>query len=120
MLAGAVALVPAAETTGKPIQLHVDLTVDPAKEAEMLHNFHTVFKPAAGKQQGYIDVQMLKLRSTLNGQAPAGANYRFVLTFQSEELRQAWVASATHKKVWPTIEGTLANKNYNVLLFDQA
>ncbi|MBV9225512.1 MAG: hypothetical protein JO150_12830 [Acidobacteriaceae bacterium] len=120
MLAGAVALAPAAETTGKPIQLHVDLTVDPAKEAEMLHNFHTVFKPAAGKQQGYIDVQMLKLRSTLNGQAPAGANYRFVLTFQSEELRQAWVASATHKKVWPTIEGTLANKNYNVLLFDQA
>ena len=120
MLAGAVALAPAAETTGKPIQLHVDLTVDPAKEAEMLHNFHTVFKPAAGKQQGYIDVQMLKLRSTLNGQAPAGANYRFVLTFQSEELRQAWVASATHKRVWPTIEGTLANKNYNVLLFDQA
>lgn len=120
MLAGAVTLAPAAETIGKPIQLHVDLTVDPAKEAEMLHTFHAVFKPAASKQQGYIDVQMLKLRSTLAGQAPAGANYRFVLIFQSEELRQAWIASATHRKVWPMIEGTLANKNYNVLLFDQA
>lgn len=120
MLAGAVALAPAAETTGKPIQLHVDLTVDPAKEAEMLHDFHAIFKPAASKQKGYIDVQILKLRSTLGGQAPPGVNYRFVLTFQSEELRQAWIASATHQKVWPTIEGTLANKNYNVLLFDQA
>ena len=120
MLAGAAVLAPAAETTDKPIQLHVDLTVDPAKEQEMLKNFHTIFRPAAGKQPGYIDVQMLKLRSTLNGQAPAGVNYRFVLTFKSEELRQAWVASATHQKVWPTIEGTLANKNYNVLLFDKA
>src|SRR4051812_6745017 len=101
MLAGAVAMAPA-ETASKPIQLHVDLTVDPAKEAEMLKNFHSIFKPAASKQPGYLDVQILKLRSTLNGQAPSGANYRFVLTFQSEELRQAWVASAKHQQVWPT------------------
>jgi antibiotic biosynthesis monooxygenase (ABM) superfamily enzyme len=120
MLAGAGLLAPAAGTVDKPIQLHVDLTVDPAKEQEMLNKFHTVFKPAASKQPGYIDVQMLKLRSTLNGQAPPGVNYRFVLTFKSEELRQAWITSATHQKVWPMIEGTLANKNYNVLLFDQA
>ena len=101
-----------------PIVLHVDLTVDPAKEQEMLHNFRTIFKPAAVKFPGYIDVKMLKLRSALQGAAPAGTNYRFQLTYQSEEMRQKWVASDIHQKAWPTIEKTLSSKNYTVLLFD--
>jgi hypothetical protein len=33
-------------------------------------------------------------------------------------MRQKWVASAVHQKVWPTIENTLATKNYTVMLFD--
>lgn len=101
-----------------PIQLHVDLTVDPAKEKEMLKNFETIFRPAASKQPGYIDVKMLKLRSTLMEKAPAGVNYRFALTYQSEELRQKWIASDVHQKVWPTIENQLSTKNYTVMLFD--
>lgn len=101
-----------------PVQLHVDLAVDPAKESEMLHNFETIFRPAASRQLGYIDVKMCKLRTTVAGKAPAGFNYRFVLIFASEELRQKWVATDTHQKVWPTIENTLSNKNYNVLLYD--
>ena len=109
-----------AATPEHPIQLHVDLAVDPAKEQEMLHNFKAIFRPAAGKQPGYIDVQMLKLRSALQGTAPEGSNYRFVLTFASEELRQQWVASAIHRKVWPTVENTLKSKNYTVLLYDTA
>lgn len=100
------------------IALHVDLAVDPAKEKEMLHNFHAIFRPAAAKFDGYVDVKMIKLRSAVMGSAPAGINYRFVLTYQSEELRQKWVASDTHQKVWPTIENTLSSKKYNVLLFD--
>jgi hypothetical protein len=119
MLAGAsAAVVPAAGTT-HPIQLHVDLSVDPAKEKEMLHNFETIFRPAATKFEGYISVKMLKLRSALMGSTPAGVNYRFELIYQSEELRQKWVASAVHQKVWPTIENTLSTKNYTVLLFDE-
>jgi len=101
-----------------PIQLHLDLSVDPAKEQEMLHNFKTIFRPAASKQPGYIDVQMLKLRSAIQGQAPQAGNYRFVLTFVSEELRQKWIASATHQRVWPTVENTLKSKDYTVLLYD--
>ena len=101
-----------------PIVLQVDLAVDPAKEREMLHNFHTIFKPAATKFQGYVDVKMCKLRSAIQGAPPSGVNYRFQLTYQSEELRQKWVASETHQKVWPTIENTLRSKNYLVLLFD--
>jgi hypothetical protein len=94
------------------------MAVDPAKEKEMLHNFETIFRPAAAKQPGYIDVKMLKLRFTLMGKAPAGVNYRFALTYQSEELRQKWIASAVHQKVWPTIENTLSTKDYIVMLFD--
>jgi hypothetical protein len=115
---GVAATAQAAPPAGRPIQLHVDLAVDPAKEREMLHNFETVFKPAASKQPGYIDVKMLKLRQALMGKAPEGSNYRFVLTYASEELRQKWIATDTHQKVWPTIENTLRNKNYNVLLYD--
>jgi heme-degrading monooxygenase HmoA len=107
-----------AATTEHPIQLHVDLAVDPAKEQEMLHNFKTIFRPAASEQPGYIDVQVLKLRSALQGKAPEASNYRFVLTFASEEQRQKWVASATHQKVWPTVENTLKSKDYTVLLYD--
>jgi len=118
MLAGASVAAAGAPVAAHPIQLHVDLAVDATKEAEMLHNFETIFRPAAAKQPGYIDVKMLKLRSALMGKAPEGVNYRFVLTYQTEELRQKWVASATHQKVWPTIENTLASKNYTVLLFD--
>jgi hypothetical protein len=120
ILVGACTAVALADGKGSPIQLHVDLSVDPAKEREMLHNFHTIFRPAATKQSGYIDVKMLKLRSALAGAAPVGANYRFVLTYASEEQRQAWVASATHKQVWPTIEKTLTSKDYTVLLYDAA
>ena len=118
-VAGPVAANAAADGGGK-IELHVDLSVDPAKEPEMLHNFKTIFCPAASKQPGYIDVQMLKLHSAIQGSAPTALNYRFVLTYASEELRQKWVASETHKKVWPTIEKTLSSTNYTVLLFDVA
>ena len=108
----------AAQTPKNPIVLHVDLSVDPAREQEMLRNFRTVVLPAASKFPGFIDLKMLKLRSALQGTAPAGANYRFQLTYQSEELRQKWVASDVHQKVWPTIENTLRSKNYIVLLYD--
>jgi heme-degrading monooxygenase HmoA len=120
ILAGAAtaAAAPAAAAQ-KPIQLHVDLTVDPANEQEMLRNFRTIFRPPARKQPGYIDVQLLKLRSVLQGSGPGDSNYRFVLTFESEELRKQWVASATHKKVWPTVENTLKTKNYTVILYDE-
>ncbi len=117
-LAIASAAVPAGAAPGGGIQLHVDLSVDPAREKEMHQNFQNIFKPAAIKHPGYRDVKIIKLRSALQGSAPADANYRFILTYESEELRQKWVASAVHQKVWPTIEKTLKHKNYPVLLYD--
>jgi hypothetical protein len=63
---------------------------------------------------------MLKLRKVIQGgPAPAKSiNYRFQLTYESEELRQQWIASADHAKYWPMIENTVADKGYLVLLTD--
>jgi hypothetical protein len=103
-----------------PILLHCDLMVDPAREQEMIKHFHTVFVPAAQKFAGYIDVKLLKLRTTIQGAKPAaGINYRFQLTYQSEELRQKWVTSDTHTKVWAGIAAAMKNPNdFPVHLFD--
>jgi hypothetical protein len=120
MLAGLAGLKStSAQKTKNPIVLYCDLAVDASKEQEMLRNYHTIFKPAAEKFPGYVDLKMLKLRSAIQGSAPQSINYRFQLTYESEEARQKWIQSATHQKVWPTVENTLSNKsNYPVLLFD--
>jgi hypothetical protein len=101
-----------------PIQLHLDLAVDVAKEAQMLRYFDTVFRPAAMTFAGYIDLKMLKLRAAVVGTAPEGVNYRFVLSYESEELRQKWVTSDVHATVWGELEKTFTSTAYNVLIFD--
>ncbi len=104
-----------------PIVLYCDMAVDPAQEQKMLDHYHNDFKPVAEKFEGYIDLKIVKLRRVLQGgpPPPEGVNYRFQLTYESEEARQKWVASAVHKKNWPLIENTLLNKkDYLVLLTD--
>ena len=100
------------------VQLHCDLTVDPERAAEAEHYFETVYRPAAMKFEGYVDLQLLKLQSVLAGQAPAGLNYRFSITYQSEELRMAWVRSDVHQVVWPTLQAYLMSDHFDFLLFD--
>ncbi len=106
----------------KPIVLYCDLAIDPAREAEMLDHFHKRFRPAAEsfRGRGFLDLKMLKIRTVIQGQpAPAnGINYRFQLTYESEEQRQVWVKSDLHQRVWPPIEDTVTNKDYLVLLTD--
>lgn len=100
------------------IQVHVEMAVDPAKEQEMLRYFQTVFRPAAMKFRGYIDVRMLKVLAVPVGTAPAGLNYRFAITYESEELRQKWIASEIHQDVWGGMETMLSTPNYTVILFE--
>ncbi|WP_448664197.1 hypothetical protein ACG3SL_05840 [Sphingomonas sp. CJ20] len=119
-LPGAVRAAPA--QARKPIVLYCDLAIDPKREQEMLDAFHKRFKPAAEtfKGRGFLDLKMLKLRTVIQGgPAPAaGINYRFQLTYESEEQRQGWVHSDIHQEVWPLIENTVLNKDYLVLLTD--
>jgi hypothetical protein len=111
--------VPAAAQT-KHIRLYVEMDIPPAREREMLAAFHETFVPEAVKHEGFIRVKMLKRRSILQGTAPPAHNYRFELEFESEELRQKWIASAPHQRVWPTVERTIATqKDYPVVLYDE-
>jgi hypothetical protein len=93
--------------------------VDPKREQEMLDYFEKVFRPTAKKQAGYIDLKMLKLQQAVRGGAPPGGKFRFVLTFTNEEMRQKWIATAAHAQVWPKIEDTLLDKNFNILVYDE-
>jgi heme-degrading monooxygenase HmoA len=117
LLAGSVTAASGAAAPAKrPIQLHCDLTVDPKREQEMLDNFEKIFRPVAKKQPGFIDLKMLRVRDAIRGSAPA--KYQFVLTMESEELRQKWINTPEHQKAWPTIENTLADKNFSILVYD--
>ena len=115
------AATPSASNARHPIVLYCDLAIDPAREQEMLDAFHHHFKPVAEKHPGYIDLKMLKLRQVVQGgPAPASnINYRFQLTYESEALRQKWIASADHRKYWPMVEQTVADKGYLVLLTEE-
>ena len=99
------------------IQVHVDLAIAPAKEQEMVRYFQTVFRPAAQKFRGYIDVRMQKIVAVPVGTAPSGITYRFAIVYESEELRQKWVATDIHEEVWGTME-RFAAPGYTVLQFD--
>ena len=104
----------------KHIRLYVEMDLAPAREKEMLETFHNVFVPEAVKHQGYIRVKMLKRRAILQGTAPPHHNYRFELEFESEELRQKWIVSAGHQRVWPLVERTMTTqKDYPVVLYDE-
>jgi hypothetical protein len=92
----------------KHIRLYVEMDVPAAREHEMLDTFHN------------IRVKVLKRRAFVQGTAPAEHNYRFELEFESEELRQKWIASAGHQRVWPLVERTMkTQKDYPVVLYDE-
>jgi hypothetical protein len=104
----------------KHIRLYVEMDVAPAREKEMLEIFHNLFVPEAVRHQGYIRVKMLKRRAILQGAAPPQHNYRFELEFESEELRQQWIASVGHQRVWPPVERMMTTqKDYPVVLYDE-
>jgi hypothetical protein len=102
----------------RPIQLHADLAISPGREAEAVHYFETIYRPTAQKFAGYVDLQLLKLQAALVGRAPAGVNYRFSITFTTEDLRLKWVASEAHQEVWGRLETFLTSHDYDFLLFE--
>jgi hypothetical protein len=101
----------------EPIQLHVDLEVDPAKEADLVKTFKSVFKPTISKQPGFVDVKLMKLRSVPVGTPPA-TKWRLLISFTTEELRLKWVATGDHQRVWPQMEKNLTGKKFSAALYD--
>jgi len=111
------AAVPAA-AAGSAIQLHVDLEVNPAKEADLAATYQKVFQPAIRKQPGFVDVKLLKFREAKSGKGPGVFRYRLLISFQTEDQRVKWVASAEHQKVWPQMEACLTGTKYTATLYD--
>jgi hypothetical protein len=97
---------------GNPIELHVDLDVEPAKEKDLVSTFHTVFEPTIGKQPGFVFVSLLKLRG-------AAIAYRLVISFATEEQRIGWVATDDHQRVWPQMEKNLRGVKFTTALWDK-
>lgn len=105
-----------AAQTKLPMQLHVDLIVEPAQAAGLKETFDKVFRPVIRKQPGFVDVRLLKYSLSKMGQPPAGCTYRLLISFETEKQREAWVASADHQKVWPQMEKHI--KLATALVFD--
>jgi hypothetical protein len=118
-LAALAAAIPA-QAQSKAIQLHVDLDVDPAREKEMVSNYHKTFHPVITKQPGFVDVKLMKLRKVAAGTGPSNAPYRLLISFETEEHRLKWVATDEHQRVWPTIEKTLRGNKFSAVLYDVA
>ena len=102
----------------KPIELYVDLKVNPERENEMVDNYRKIFRPTISKQPGFVDVRLLKLRETLAGKGASNSRFRLLISFSSEEERRQWVATDEHQRAWPSIEKTLVDDKYVVLLYD--
>ena len=118
--AGVVGLAPVVKAQTKHIRLYVEMDVDAAQERAMLDMFHNQFVPEAVKHEGFMRVKLLKRRTVLQGTAPVNTNYRFELEFESEELRQRWIASPAHQRVWPPIEKFIKTQGtYPVVLYDE-
>jgi hypothetical protein len=102
------------------VRLYVEMDIAPGRERELLDLFHNQFVPEAVKHEGYIRVKMLKRRTVIQGKVTEAHNYRFELEFESEELRQKWIASPAHARVWPPVEKTMTTTaNYPVVLYDE-
>ncbi|MBY0496625.1 MAG: hypothetical protein K2Y23_20660 [Cyanobacteria bacterium] len=100
------------------VQLHCDVAIDPERAAEAEQYFETIYRPEAAKFEGYVDLQLLKLRGALEGQAPAGMTHRFSITYTSEDLRMAWVHSDVHQVVWPKFSTYLTSHKFDFILFE--
>jgi antibiotic biosynthesis monooxygenase (ABM) superfamily enzyme len=98
--------------SGKPIELHCDLDVDPAKETDLVNTFQSVFQPTISKQPGFVNVTLLKRDG-------AEIAYRLVISFQTEEQRKTWVATADHQRVWPEMEKTLKGDKFKASLWNK-
>jgi heme-degrading monooxygenase HmoA len=71
--------------------------------------FIDVFRPAISAQPGFEAVALLR--------PTAGQRWLLEIRFSDEAKRLAWVATDTHKKVWPEIDQVC--EQFNTVLFEE-
>jgi heme-degrading monooxygenase HmoA len=92
-----------------PIQLHVQLEVDPARQNSLVETFHKVFEPVISRQPGFVSVTLLK----------SAAGYLLVISFETEQQRVNWVATEDHQRVWPQMEANLTGAKFSTMLWQK-
>ena len=90
------------------VTLHVDLQAKPGAGSALEQTFREAFRPAIRAQQGFVETALLHSDSEPD-------SYRLVIAFESEALRQKWVATDLHQQVWPMMEAHCAG--YSVKIF---
>jgi len=93
------------------LQIYFDVSAARADDFERMYT--KVYVPALRVQQGYQRSRCLRLypaqiTEEIDG-APTEFNYQIMLTFDTEENRRRWAASAEHAVAWPQAVA-LANK----------
>ena len=94
------------------------MAIDPAKEQEMVRYFQTVFRPAAMKFRGYVDVRMLKVLAVPVGTPRPRAS---ITVFPSRTKakscgRSGWRRTSTRRSgaTWRRVSAP----DYTVILFE--
>lgn len=93
----------------KAIALQMDFVV-PKENAEAFEKmYHSIYVPAMTVQQGYLSSKLLRLfpadvAKTIEAE-PTTYNYQIQISFDTEENRRKWVASAQHQIAWPAASG---------------
>ncbi len=67
--------------------------------------YYAIYVPAMTVQPGYVGSKLLRLfPENLSKEIEAEAttyNYQIQISFETEEARRKWVASAQHQIAWP-------------------
>jgi hypothetical protein len=119
MLAAAASSGAEAAASKQPIQLNCDPGGGP-EERKGIHQILRYCLSAGGPEtSGVHRSQTPKLlNQTVRGPVPPVGIFRFALTYESEALRQKWIASDDHVKAWAQLEDMLTDKNFGILVYD--
>lgn len=93
----------------KAIVLQMDFIVAKENAEAFEKMYSSIYVPAMTVQQGYLGSKMLRLfpdNAAKEIEAEATTyNYQVQISFDTEENRRKWVASAQHQIAWPAASG---------------
>ncbi|MES2775666.1 MAG: cupin domain-containing protein [Bacteroidota bacterium] len=93
----------------KAMALQMDFIVPKENGPAFEKMYYSIYVPAMTVQQGYLSSKLLRLfpgdmAKSIEAE-PTTYNYQVQISFDTEENRRKWVASAQHKIAWPSASG---------------
>ena len=94
-----------APSNPKAMALQMDFVVGKENAKKFEEMYHSIYVPAMLVQDGYLSSKLLRLfpEDIARGieAEPTNFNYQIQISFDTEENRRKWVASAQHQIAWP-------------------